>query len=70
VDPETGVADQNEPLSTLRKYRIIDDGSKNPVLGMQVVPLSEGQVRIGDYVEVVETGEHFFIGGEGKSVVG
>jgi uncharacterized protein YcbX len=70
VDPETGVADRNEPLSTLRSYRIIDEGSKNPCLGMMVVPLAAGEVRIGDYVEVLETGKHFFIGGEGKSVVG
>jgi uncharacterized protein YcbX len=70
VDPETGEADRNEPLSTLRSYRIIDEGSKNSCLGMMVTPLSDGVVRVGDYVEVVETGKHFFIGGEGKSVVG
>jgi uncharacterized protein YcbX len=70
VDPETGEADRNEPLSTLRSYRIIDEGSKNPCLGMMVTPLGDGVVRVGDYVEVVDTGKHFFIGGEGKSVVG
>ncbi|OAL03402.1 hypothetical protein IQ06DRAFT_291202 [Phaeosphaeriaceae sp. SRC1lsM3a] len=70
VDPETGIADQNEPLSTLRKYRIIDEGSKSACLGMQCVPLGDCDVRVGDYVEVLETGKHFFNGGEGKSVVG
>ena len=29
VDPETGVADPNEPSTTMRKYRVIDEGSKN-----------------------------------------
>jgi uncharacterized protein YcbX len=70
VDPETGEVDRNEPLSTLRSYRIIDEGSKNPCLGMMVVPLAAGEIKIGDYVEVIETGKHSFIGGEGRSVVG
>lgn len=70
VDPDTGIPDRNEPSSTLRKYRIIDEGNKNPCLGMQCVPLVEGDVRIGDYVEVLETGKHFFLSGEGKSVGG
>jgi uncharacterized protein YcbX len=70
VDPETGEADINEPLTTLRKYRIIDEGSKSPCLGMQVAPLDAGEVKIGDYVEVLETGKHLFNGGEGKSVIG
>ena len=61
VDPETGIADRNEPGTTLRKYRIIDEGSKSACLGMMVTPLEEGEVRVGDYVEVVETGEHRFI---------
>ena len=70
VDPETGEADRNEPSTTLRKYRIIDDGSKSACLGMMVTPLGEGEVRVGDYVEVLETGKHFFIGGEGSKVDG
>jgi uncharacterized protein YcbX len=70
VDPETGEADRNEPLTTLRKYRIIDEGSKSPCLGMQVTPLEAGEVSIGDYVEVLATGAHLFNGGEGKSVAG
>jgi uncharacterized protein YcbX len=70
VDPETAALDKNEPLSTLRSYRVIDDGSKNACLGMQVTPLSEGNVSVGDKIDVLEKGEHFFLGGEGKKVDG
>jgi uncharacterized protein YcbX len=70
VDPQTAEIDRNEPMSTLRSYRVIDEGSKNACLGMQVTPLGEGMVRVGDRVEVVETGEHFFLGGEGRKVDG
>ena len=70
VDPETAVLDKNEPLSTLRSYRVIDEGSKNACLGMQVTPLSEGEVSVGDKISVLETGEHYFQGGEGKKVDG
>ncbi|KAF2734589.1 hypothetical protein EJ04DRAFT_512433 [Polyplosphaeria fusca] len=61
VDPETGVADRNEPGTTMRKYRVIDGGSTSPCLGMQVTPLEEGGVKVGDEVKVLETGEHFFL---------
>ncbi|KAL1800559.1 hypothetical protein ACET3X_000901 [Alternaria dauci] len=70
VDPKTGIADKNEPLTTLRSYRIIDEGSKNACLGMQVTPLNVGTVAIGDRIEVLETGKHFFDGGKGDKVVG
>lgn len=70
VDPETGVADPNEPLTTMRKYRVIDEGSKNAVLGMQVTPLEAGEVKVGDTIEVLETGSHFFLAGEGEKVMG
>jgi uncharacterized protein YcbX len=70
VDPLTGELDRNEPNSTLRKYRIIDEGSKAACLGMMVTPLEEAEIRIGDYVELLETGKHFFLGGEGRKVEG
>jgi uncharacterized protein YcbX len=70
VDPKTAELDKNEPLSTLRSYRVIDEGSKNACLGMQATPLSNGQVDVGDKIEVLETGEHFFLGGEGRKVDG
>jgi uncharacterized protein YcbX len=70
VDPETAEMDKNEPLSTLRRYRVIDEGSKNACLGMQVSPLQDGAVAVGDSIEVLETGQHFFLGGEGRKVEG
>lgn len=61
VDPLTGIADRNEPGTTMRKYRVIDDGSKSACLGMQVTPLEEGVISVGDEIEVLATGEHKFI---------
>jgi uncharacterized protein YcbX len=58
VDPETGIADRNEPGTTMRKYRVVDEGSKSACLGMMVTPLGDGEVRVGDDVEVLETGVH------------
>ncbi|KAJ4337520.1 hypothetical protein N0V87_004667 [Didymella glomerata] len=70
VDPETGKADPNEPMTTMRKYRVIDEGSKNAVLGMQVTPLEAGEVKVGDTIEVLETGSHYYLSGEGEKVMG
>ncbi|KAF1982718.1 MOSC-domain-containing protein [Aulographum hederae CBS 113979] len=63
VDPKTGIADRNEPYSTLNGYRRIDTGAPNyPALGMQLVPAAVGgEVRVGDEVEVLEVGEHHYI---------
>ncbi|PVI04470.1 MOSC-domain-containing protein [Periconia macrospinosa] len=61
VDPETGTADRNEPGTTLLKYRVIDGGSKSACLGMQVTPIGEGEIQVGDTVKVQERGEHFFL---------
>ena len=58
VDPKTAEPDRNEPSTTLRSYRIIDEGSKHACLGMQVTPLDEGCVAVGDKLEVLEVGEH------------
>jgi uncharacterized protein YcbX len=70
VDPKTGEADRNEPLTTLRGYRIIDEGSKSACLGMMVTPLGDGDIEVGDHIELLETGDHFFLGGEGRKVEG
>lgn len=58
VDPETGIAHRNEPGTTLRSYRVVDEGSKSACLGMMITPLNEGKVNVGDFVEVTETGQH------------
>lgn len=70
VDPKTGIADRNEPSTTLRKSRIIDEGNPNPCLGMHVTPLEDGLVKVGDAIEVLETGEHFHLSAEGHQVHG
>jgi uncharacterized protein YcbX len=51
-------------------YRVIDAGSKKACLGMQITPLADGHVKVGDVVDVLETGEHFFQAGEGDNVKG
>ncbi|KAK3672095.1 hypothetical protein LTR78_008065 [Recurvomyces mirabilis] len=62
VDPDTGVKDGNEPYTTLGKTRKVDEGAyPHPCLGMQMIPLFErGILRVGDSVEVLETGEHSY----------
>jgi uncharacterized protein YcbX len=61
VDPETGIADRNQPGTTMLKYRVIDKGSKAACLGMQVTPLEDGEITVGQGVTVLQTGEHFFL---------
>ncbi|EAU32889.1 conserved hypothetical protein [Aspergillus terreus NIH2624] len=63
VDPDTGVRHPAEPDRTLKSYRRIDPGDySNAALGMQLVPVArEFTLRVGDAVEVLETGEHFYI---------
>ena len=54
----------------MSKYRVIDEGSKKAVLGMQVTPLEAGEIKVGDTIEVMETGSHYFLTGEGEKVMG
>lgn len=63
VDPKTGVKDNNEPRRAMDEYRKIDAGCPNePCLGMQLTPvLPEGEIKVGDDIEVLETGEHFYL---------
>lgn len=63
VNQITGVRDKTEPFRTLRSYRAIDPGAgKNACLGMQMVPaLEESAIKVGDLIEVLETGEHYYI---------
>ena len=62
-NPITGKRHGSEPNRTLKEFRRIDAGdAKNACLGMQMVPALEGsQIQVGDEVEVLETGEHFYI---------
>ncbi|KAF2217619.1 hypothetical protein CERZMDRAFT_63795 [Cercospora zeae-maydis SCOH1-5] len=62
VDPQTGIRDHNEPGSTLRRTRQVDEGAKpHPCLGLSLIPLFErGVFKIGDEVKILETGEHCY----------
>ncbi|KAI5366319.1 Putative molybdenum cofactor sulfurase, pyruvate kinase-like, insert domain superfamily [Septoria linicola] len=62
VDPATGIKDRNEPGTTLRRTRQVDEGAKpHPCLGLSMIPLFDrGVFKVGDEVKVLETGEHFY----------
>ena len=62
VDPDTGIKDKNEPDTTLRRTRKVDKGAyPHPCLGMQMIPLfQQGILRVGDEIEVLERGEHYY----------
>lgn len=63
VNQTTGVKDKVEPYKTLRGFRAIDPGaSPNACLGMQLVPtLQECTMRVGDRIEVLEVGDHYYL---------
>jgi len=65
VNPKTGIADRNQPYTTMDKYRRIDAGAPNmPALGLQLTPMEregKGVVSVGDEIEILETGDHFYI---------
>ncbi len=52
VDPNTGVAELNEPLATLSKFRF-HQGEID--FGQNLIPLNSGLIRAGDEVEVLST---------------
>lgn len=54
--------DRNEPGTTLKRTRQVDEGAKpHPSLGLSIIPLFERSVfRIGDDIKVLETGEHYY----------
>jgi MOSC domain len=73
VDLETGIKDPHQPYKTLSKYRRIDGGAKySPCFGMLCVSdqlrisllrerlTVDGTVKVGDVVQVLEKGDHFF----------
>ncbi|KXT08573.1 hypothetical protein AC579_10425 [Pseudocercospora musae] len=64
VDQETGVMARHEPLRTLKRTRVVDEGAKpHAVLGLSMIPLGrlgKASIRVGDQVEVMEMGEHFY----------
>ena len=52
-----------EPEAAMRKTRRIDEGAKlKSCMGMMMVPATEhGSIRVGDTIELLATGEHFYI---------
>lgn len=62
VHPKSGVKDRNEPHSTLKRTRQVDEGAKpHPCLGLSMIPLfQQGIIRCGDKIEVLEEGEHVY----------
>lgn len=63
VNPVTGKRHGSEPNRALKSFRCIDAGDpKNACLGMQMVPaLEESQIKVGDEIQVLQTGEHLYI---------
>ena len=70
VNQRTGVVDEGvkgvreaEPEAAMRKTRRIDQGAKlKACMGMMMVPAAEvGSMKVGDEIEVLATGEHFYV---------
>lgn len=63
VNQVTGIKDKVEPNQILRALRAIDPGAApHACLGMQLVPAAEeGIIRVGDRIEVLEVGDHFYL---------
>lgn len=63
VNQITGDKDKAEPQKAMRKFRQIDAGAKDKAcMGMMCVPtLEQSQIKVGDLLQVLETGEHFYL---------
>ncbi|MEZ0226887.1 MAG: MOSC domain-containing protein [Alphaproteobacteria bacterium] len=56
TDQQTGAKDSNEPLNTLKTFRLLrQPGLTGVVFGQNAVPAVTGTVKVGDAVEVIET---------------
>ena len=54
INPETAEKNsQQEPLKTLKSFRQVENG--DVMFGQNLVPLNQGQIKIGDKVEIIET---------------
>ena len=63
-DDDIGVeVREAEPEAAMRKTRRIDQGAKlKACMGMMMVPAAEtGSIKVGDDIEVLATGEHFYV---------
>lgn len=56
TDQKSGAKDGNEPLGTLKAFRLLRTPTLTGVVfGQNAVPLAEGIIKIGDNVEVLES---------------
>lgn len=54
INPETAETDpQQEPLKTLKSFRQVESG--DVMFGQNLVPLNQGQIKLGDKIEVIKT---------------
>ncbi|KAL8680141.1 MAG: hypothetical protein Q9186_003665 [Xanthomendoza sp. 1 TL-2023] len=64
TDQRTGKTHQSQPSKLMRSYRNVDPGAGpgKACMGMQMVPAAEyGVIKVGDTIEVLETGTHHYI---------
>ncbi len=59
----SGGSREAEPEAAMRKTRRIDAGAKlKACMGMMMVPAAEvGLMKVGDEIEILATGEHFYV---------
>jgi uncharacterized protein YcbX len=56
TDQQTGAKESNEPLATLKNFRLLrQPGLTGVVFGQNAVPAALGTMAVGDTVEVLET---------------
>lgn len=61
VDPNSGIADKDQPFKILQSYRRVDKGAKyEPCFGMNISAsfVKDGEIKVGDIVKIVKTGYH------------
>ncbi|KAL8932584.1 MAG: hypothetical protein Q9216_006772 [Gyalolechia sp. 2 TL-2023] len=64
TDQSTGKKHLSEPSKTIKSYRDIDHGAGpgRACMGMEMVPATErGIIKVGDDIEILETGDHYYI---------
>lgn len=67
VDPQTGLADSQEPLTTLAQFRFHQG---NIDFGQNLIPLNSGIIREGDELQVLSTQAAPFYGSQTEQLSG
>jgi len=56
TDQRSGAKESNEPLKTLKEFRLLRTPALTGVVfGQNAVPLSEGTIKVGDSVQILES---------------